>query len=85
MQTANRISALRTANLRVTDKRIKLTNELLQGIRAIKSYNWETPFADQLRHIRDEELRGLQNAANMHYYYSRLSLSAGYSPQSPSC
>jgi ABC-type multidrug transport system fused ATPase/permease subunit len=60
-----RISQLREENLQATDKRVKLTNELLQGIRAIKSYNWEAPFATQLAAIREAELHGLKSAANM--------------------
>lgn len=51
--------------MKFTDKRVKLTNELLLGIRAIKSYNWEAPFADQLQSIRELELRGLKSTANM--------------------
>lgn len=56
---------MREANLKFTDKRVKLTNELLLGIRAIKSYNWEAPFAEQLQAIRELELKGLKSAANM--------------------
>ena len=56
---------MREKNLKQTDKRVRLTNEVLQGIRAIKSYNWESPFAHQLHTIRDAELRGLKSAANM--------------------
>jgi ABC-type multidrug transport system fused ATPase/permease subunit len=65
MLTVCRISQLREENLQATDKRVKLTNELLQGIRAIKSYNWEAPFATQLAAIREAELHGLKSAANM--------------------
>eukprot|EP00639_Heterosigma_akashiwo_P032035 CAMPEP_0194730970 /NCGR_PEP_ID=MMETSP0296-20130528/55349_1 /TAXON_ID=39354 /ORGANISM="Heterosigma akashiwo, Strain CCMP2393" /LENGTH=37 /DNA_ID= /DNA_START= /DNA_END= /DNA_ORIENTATION= len=31
-----------------SDARIKLTNEIVSGIRAIKFYNWEVPFAEKL-------------------------------------
>ena len=59
-----RLSALKSANLKLTDKRIKLTNEILTGIRAIKSYNWEKPFADKLNEIRRQELEALKATAN---------------------
>lgn len=43
---------------------MKLTNEILQGVRAIKSYNWEKPFLDKLTTIRDLELKALEASAN---------------------
>lgn len=39
-----RLSHLRGLMLKHTDNRVKLTNEVLQGVRAIKSYNWESAF-----------------------------------------
>lgn len=60
-----RLSALRAANLKMTDQRVKLTNEMFQGIRAIKSYSWEKAFADQLISIRREEIRTLKACANV--------------------
>jgi ABC-type bacteriocin/lantibiotic exporter with double-glycine peptidase domain len=59
-----RLSALRAINLKYTDSRVKLTNEILQGVRAIKSYNWEKPFLDKLTTIRDLELKALEASAN---------------------
>lgn len=43
---------------------MKLTNEILQGVRAIKSYNWEKPFVEKLTAIRDLELKALEASAN---------------------
>ena len=60
-----RLSDLRAANLKMTDQRVKLTNEMFQGIRAIKSYAWEKAFADQLISIRKEEIRTLKACANV--------------------
>ena len=59
-----KLSKLREENLKFTDNRVKLTNEILQGIRAIKSYNWEGPFSLKLQKIRDEELLCLKRSAN---------------------
>ena len=59
-----RLSELRTDMLRYTDDRVKLTNEILQGIRAIKSYNWEVPFTEKLKEIRNLELKALQASSN---------------------
>ena len=60
-----RLSKLRSANLSMTDERVKLTNEVFQGVRAIKSYSWEGPFVDQLVKIRAEEIRTLKACANV--------------------
>jgi len=51
--------------LKHTDNRVKLTNEILQGIRAIKSYNWESAFKLQLSNVRNKELKVLQESANI--------------------
>lgn len=39
-----------------TDKRVKLTQEMLQGIRIIKFFTWESSFLKSLGIIRDREL-----------------------------
>jgi ABC-type multidrug transport system fused ATPase/permease subunit len=59
-----KLSALRAINLKYTDSRVKLTNEILQGVRAIKSYNWEKPFVEKLTAVRDLELNALEASAN---------------------
>ena len=38
------------------DKRLKLTNELLQGIRIVKYYAWEQAFQANIESYRDKEL-----------------------------
>lgn len=60
-----RLSHLREENLKEADHRVKLTNEILHGIRAIKSFNWEKPFEKKLEDTRDNELRWIQAAANI--------------------
>lgn len=58
----NRLSTVREENLKFTDRRVKLTNEILQGIRAVKSYNWEKPFQEKLQNLRVKELELLKSA-----------------------
>lgn len=41
---------------------IQLVNEMLQGIRAIKFYNWETPFKERVEKIHDDELEIFKKA-----------------------
>lgn len=59
-----RLSANKAAILKATDSRIGVTNEVLQGVRTIKSYNWEKPFAQQLQTQRELEIRALKKEAN---------------------
>ncbi|CAG8625397.1 12375_t:CDS:10 [Gigaspora margarita] len=40
----------------VTDERVKLTQEILLGIRAIKYYAWEDSFSDALNKLRNKEI-----------------------------
>ncbi|CAB1113175.1 ABC [Ectocarpus sp. CCAP 1310/34] len=52
----NELSTYRAEMSKQTDLRVKLVNEMLQGIRAIKFYNWETPFRERVEKIHDAEL-----------------------------
>lgn len=59
-----KLSKFRSENLKYTDNRVKLTSEILQGVRAIKAYNWEVPFIEKLNNIRAAELKSLKASAN---------------------
>ncbi|KAI9225298.1 MAG: P-loop containing nucleoside triphosphate hydrolase protein [Piptocephalis tieghemiana] len=53
---------LRKHAVAVTDSRVKLTQEILQGIRVIKFYAWESTFFRRIEELRNREL----------YYLRRL-------------
>ncbi|KAG5182090.1 hypothetical protein JKP88DRAFT_349004 [Tribonema minus] len=55
-QFFKRLSAYRQQMLLHTDQRVKGVNEMLQGIRAIKFYNWEGPFKNKIESIHNKEL-----------------------------
>ncbi|RHY26039.1 hypothetical protein DYB32_007990 [Aphanomyces invadans] len=50
------VGQVRRKVLGVQSERVKLTNEVLQGIRVVKLYAWESSLADQLAEIRSREL-----------------------------
>ena len=45
------------------DKRVKLMNEILGGIKVLKLYGWEPSFMKQVLDIRDQEIVVLKKAA----------------------
>lgn len=45
------------------DSRIKLMNEMLNGIKVLKLYAWELAFKDKVSKIRESELQVLKKAA----------------------
>lgn len=45
------------------DRRIKMMNEVLNGMKGIKLYAWEKPFSDLITSIRESELRVLRSSA----------------------
>lgn len=48
---------LRKAGIGITDRRVKLINEILQGIKAVKFYAWEEPFAAAVDKERRAEVQ----------------------------
>uniref|UniRef100_A0A7S0BN76 Probable ATP-dependent transporter ycf16 n=1 Tax=Rhodosorus marinus TaxID=101924 RepID=A0A7S0BN76_9RHOD len=56
-----RVFLLRKKTMKITDERVKLSNEVLQGIKAVKFYAWEKPFARKIEDIRNREVSILQS------------------------
>ncbi|KAF9203578.1 hypothetical protein BGZ49_006268 [Haplosporangium sp. Z 27] len=51
------LSLIRRKSTLITDARVKLTQEVLQGMRVIKFYGWEDAFLKKLEDLRTKELR----------------------------
>ena len=49
--------------MRCKDNRIKLLNDLITGIKALKLYAWEAPFMNRVTEIRQEEISAVRRAA----------------------
>eukprot|EP01063_Lacrimia_lanifica_P027522 TRINITY_DN3875_c0_g1_i1.p1 TRINITY_DN3875_c0_g1~~TRINITY_DN3875_c0_g1_i1.p1 ORF type:complete len:1364 (+),score=450.81 TRINITY_DN3875_c0_g1_i1:40-4131(+) len=55
--------SLRSATTAITDSRVKVMNEVIQGIRLIKMYAWEMPFAAAVDGLRGREAARLRRTA----------------------
>ncbi|KAJ3043701.1 hypothetical protein HDV00_004474 [Rhizophlyctis rosea] len=51
------LSEIRRSVAPITDSRVKLTQEILQGIRVIKFFAWESSFVEKIEAIRKKEMR----------------------------
>ncbi|KAG0299227.1 hypothetical protein BGZ98_010242 [Dissophora globulifera] len=51
------LSVIRRKSTLITDARVKLTQEVLQGMRVIKFYGWEDAFLGKLEDLRNQELK----------------------------
>ncbi|KDR79232.1 hypothetical protein GALMADRAFT_243140 [Galerina marginata CBS 339.88] len=49
--------------VKVTDKRVRLTTEILQGIRMIKVYGWEAFYTSRIVQLRSEEIRRIRKTS----------------------
>ncbi|KAJ1419431.1 P-loop containing nucleoside triphosphate hydrolase protein [Ochromonadaceae sp. CCMP2298] len=57
------LSKVRKRKVEYTDRRVKLMNEILNGIRIIKYYAWEAAFKERVEDVRETELELLRLSA----------------------
>jgi ATP-binding cassette, subfamily C (CFTR/MRP), member 1 len=57
------VSKQRRKVLQYSDLRVKMMNEILNGIRIIKFYAWERPFGSEVGRLRSKELQALTRLA----------------------
>jgi ATP-binding cassette subfamily C (CFTR/MRP) protein 1 len=55
--------AQRKKAVKITDLRIRLTTEVLQGIRLIKLYAWEAFYTGQISDLRKNEIHAIRRQA----------------------
>ena len=58
-----RLRVYHKINMSLKDKRIKVMNEILQGIRIIKYFAWENSYSNKVNEIRNTELVNLRTAS----------------------
>ncbi|PNJ66042.1 ABCC3 isoform 9, partial [Pongo abelii] len=63
---AVKMRAFQVKQMKLKDSRIKLMSEILNGIKVLKMYAWESSFLKQVEGIRQGELQLLRTAAYLH-------------------
>ena len=56
--------------MKLKDKRIKLMNEILGGVKVLKLYAWEPSFINQIGAIRNDEIKVMKKAAYFNAFMS---------------
>ena len=57
--------------MKAKDKRVKLINEILNGIKVLKLYAWESSFEKKIKEFREGEVKSLNHQA---YWHSGMTL-----------
>ncbi|XP_044001771.1 multidrug resistance-associated protein 1 isoform X9 [Aphidius gifuensis] len=60
---ASKSKSLQMKQMKNKDERVKLMNEVLNGIKVLKLYAWEPSFEQQILNIRNKEIKVLKEAA----------------------
>jgi len=60
---ARRLGQIRKRIVKLTDERVKLSSEVILGIKAIKLYAWEDAYEERILELRRQELRAIRAAA----------------------
>ncbi|XP_043911577.1 ATP-binding cassette sub-family C member 2 [Protopterus annectens] len=60
---ATKSKKMQAENMKYKDKRMKIMNEILSGMKILKLYAWEPSFEDQVLGVRDKELKVMQGFA----------------------
>ena len=59
----------------ITDQRVSLTQEILQSVRFVKFFGWETAFLDRLKAIRKREIYSIQILLSIRNAINAVSMS----------
>ncbi|CAL7934381.1 unnamed protein product [Xylocopa violacea] len=73
----NRVKTLQIRQMKFKDERVKLMNEVLNGMKVLKLYAWEPSFEEQILRIRKKEIKVLKEAA---YHNSGTSFIWSFAP-----
>ncbi|CAM9948860.1 unnamed protein product, partial [Ectocarpus sp. 4 AP-2014] len=69
---------LQRAQMKQTQSRVKVINEVLQGIRIVKYYAWEVPFVQRIAALRDMEVDKIKSFAFVNAYSMSIMLTTPF-------
>ena len=69
---ARALAKARTRIVKLTDERVKLSSEVILGIKAIKLYAWEEAYSTRILALREKELAAIRFAALIGLWNSML-------------
>ena len=69
---ASKIKKYQINMMKEKDKRVKLMDEILNGIKVLKLYAWEPSFAENIIEIRNKEIKYLKDAALLNAFTTFL-------------
>ena len=75
---AGKMKKYQKSQMKDKDRRVKLMDEILNGIKVLKLYAWEHSFSDNLMKIRDGEIGALKKAAYLNAFTTFLWTSAPF-------
>ncbi|XP_069159719.1 multidrug resistance-associated protein 1 [Procambarus clarkii] len=67
---ASKSRQLQITQMKFKDQRVKMMNEILNGIRVLKLYAWEPSFEEQVLNIRAEEMKVLKKSSYLNAFTS---------------
>uniref|UniRef100_A0A8C4EQY9 ABC-type glutathione-S-conjugate transporter n=1 Tax=Dicentrarchus labrax TaxID=13489 RepID=A0A8C4EQY9_DICLA len=71
---ATKARNIQVKNMKFKDKRLKIMNEILNGIKILKLYAWEPSFQTQVEDIRGQELKDSDNVLTAEKAFTSISL-----------
>lgn len=73
--TIKRLFVRRRGINKITDQRVSLTQEILQAVRFVKYFGWESSFLERIGNIRKREIRAIQILLAMRNGLNSVSMS----------
>ncbi|KAF9573820.1 Multidrug resistance-associated protein 1 [Mortierella alpina] len=73
---AKMFETLQDKKLAAMDRRVRLTTEVLAGIKVVKIYGWESAFLERIKNLRDKELAALRTIGIVQAFMSIIFISS---------
>jgi len=68
-----RLGVLRKSTAGIADRRVRLSQEILQGIRVIKFFAWEKNFAEKIDDLRKQEILNVRTSSIIRSFINTIS------------